>query len=174
MLCHFQDEHSNLFYEPIQKQMKKPWIIITIALVAVLIIMQFFQPAKNIAKAATTDDIFFQVQCDQLVKKNLVTACYDCHSNTTRYPFYSRIAPVSWMMARHIKEGKEHLNFSEWGKYEKKEQLKLLTEICDVVTEGEMPMKSYTLMHSSAVLNPQDKEDICAWTESASEEVFSK
>jgi len=154
--------------------MKKPWVIVTLAVVAVLIIIQFFQPEKNVTKAATTDEIFFQLKCDQLVKKNIVNACFDCHSNNTRYPFYSRFAPVSWMMANHIREGKAKMNFSDWGKYDKKEQLKYLDEICEVVTEGEMPLKSYTFMHSSAILNQDDVENICKWTDTASEEVFSK
>ena len=150
--------------------MKKTLLIVII----ILVVIQFFQPEKNVTKAATTDEIFFQLQCDPLVKKNIVTACFDCHSNSTRYPFYAKFAPVSWMMARHIKEGKEHLNFSDWGKYDKKEQLKMLQEICEVVTEGEMPLKSYTFMHSSAILNATDVLNICEWTETASEEVFNK
>jgi cbb3-type cytochrome oxidase cytochrome c subunit len=154
--------------------MKKPWVIITLVIIAALIIIQFFQPEKNITKAATTDEIFFQVQCDQLVKKNIVNACFDCHSNNTRYPFYFKFAPVSWMMARHVKEGKSKLNFSEWAKYDKKEQLKHLDDICEVVTDGEMPLKSYTFMHSSAILNKDDVENICKWTDTASEEVFNK
>jgi len=154
--------------------MRKPWVIIAIAVVAVLVIIQFFQPERNLSKVASTDDIFFQVQADQLVKKNIVSACYDCHSNNTRYPFYANFAPVSWMLNNHIKEGKEHLNFSEWGKYDKKEQLKLLSDICDELTAGEMPLKSYKLMHSNAVLNEKEVENICAWTDSAAEEVFNK
>ena len=78
------------------------------------------------------------------------------------------------MMARHIREGKEQLNFSDWGKYDKKQQLKLLGEICEVVTDGSMPLKSYTFMHSSAILNDKDVENICKWTEEASEEIFNK
>jgi hypothetical protein len=154
--------------------MKKPWVIFTIIILALLIVIQFFQPDRNITKAASNDDIFFQVQSDQLVRKNLVNACYDCHSNNTRYPFYANFAPVSWMMNKHIIEGKEQLNFSEWGKYDKKQQLKLMTEICEVVTSGEMPLKSYTFMHSSAILNDKEVESICAWTETASEEIFNK
>ena len=154
--------------------MKKTWIIILGVLALALITIQFFQPERNLTKAATTDDIFFQVETDQLVKKNVVNACYDCHSNHTRYPFYANFAPVSWMLNKHIVEGKEHLNFSEWGAYSKREQLKLLSEICEVLEADEMPLKSYTLMHSSAVLNDKEKENICAWTETAAEEIFGK
>jgi hypothetical protein len=154
--------------------MKKIWLTILIVIVAALVIIQFFQPERNISKAATEDDIFFQLETDQLVKKNIVNACYDCHSNLTRYPFYANFAPLSWVMNKHIVEGKKQLNFSEWGKYNKREQLKLLTDICEELTTGGMPLKSYVLMHSNAVLNDKEVENICAWTESAAEEVFSK
>jgi hypothetical protein len=154
--------------------MKKPWVIILIVLAAAFIVMQFFQPDRNITRAASADDIFFQVETDQLVKKNIVNACYDCHSNHTRYPFYANFAPVSWLLNKHILEGKEQLNFSEWGTYGKREKLKHLSEICDVINSGEMPLRSYTLMHSSAILNEKDKENICAWTEAAAEEIFGK
>ena len=154
--------------------MRKPWVIILIVIAVALIVIQFFRPERNISKAASTDDIFFQLQTDALVKKNLVNACYDCHSNHTRYPFYANFAPISWMLNNHIVEGKAQLNFSEWGKYSKKEQLKLMTEICEVLTTGEMPLSSYTLMHGNAILNEKEIEDICAWTEAAAEEIFSK
>lgn len=154
--------------------MRKPWVIIALLILAALVIIQFFPPQKNIQKATTTDDIFFQIEVDKLVKKNIVNACYDCHSNNTRYPFYAKFAPISWILNRHIVEGKEHLNFSEWATYDKKKQLKLLTEICEMVTDGEMPLKSYTFMHSSAILNEKDVSGICTWTEAAAEEVFNK
>ena len=107
------------------------------------------------------------------MKKKLADACYDCHSNRTRYPFYNQIAPVSWIMAHHVKEGKAHLNFSEWGTMEKKQQIKYLDEICEVITKGEMPLKSYTFMHSNAVIDPGQKDAICAWTEKAAEELLA-
>ena len=153
--------------------MKKTWIIIAIVL-GLLIIIQFFRPEKNDKIANPQNDIIFAVDMPANVKKKIVNACYDCHSEKTAYPFYNRIAPVSWMMARHIKEGKEHLNFSAWSTYEKKEQIKLLSEICDVITAKEMPLKSYVMMHSRAVINEREVEDICAWTEQAAEQILSK
>jgi len=153
--------------------MNRTWIIVII-IVAALIIMQFFQPERNQQRVATQDDIFFQLQVDQLVKKNIVNACYDCHSNNTRYPFYANFAPVSWLLAKDIRHAKEHVNFSEWGKYDKKKQLKILTEICDELTAGEMPLKSYVFMHSNAILNDMQVKNICDWTDAAAEEVFKK
>jgi hypothetical protein len=88
-------------------------------------------------------------------------ACYDCHSYKTEYPWYSYIAPVSWWIGHHIEEGREHLNFSIWGKYTDKKSLHKLEEIIEETEEGEMPLKSYVIMHGSAELN---KEQITALT----------
>lgn len=151
--------------------MKKVWIIFG-SLVLVFIIMQFFRPEKNDNLTNPQNDIVFVLDVPAPVKKKLADACYDCHSNRTVYPFYSNFAPVSWMLANHIKEGKEHLNFSEWAGYERKEQIKLLTAICEEITSGEMPMKGYVFMHSRAIINEKELEEICKWTETASEQVL--
>lgn len=153
--------------------MKKIWIIIG-ALFVIFIIIQFFQPAKNDKVANPKNDIVFALQIPTNVKQKIVNACYDCHSEKTVYPFYNRIAPVSWIMAHDIKEGKSHMNFSAWATYDKKKQIKLLGDICDELKAGEMPLKSYVLMHSRAVINEKEVADICAWTETAAEEVMNK
>jgi len=153
--------------------MRKTWTIIIIAFFVLLIVIQFFQPEKNIHVANPQNDIVFSVEIPAMVKQKLVNACYDCHSDKTVYPFYNRVAPVSWILAGHIKEGKEHLNFSAWANYDKKKQIKLLNEICEVVTNGEMPLKGYVMMHSKAVLNEREISDICSWSEQAAEQVMS-
>ena len=154
--------------------MKKIWIYILVSLAAVLIIIQFIQPKRNITKGETTDAIIFQLQIPTNVREDIANACFDCHSNNTRYPFYANFAPVSWFLDNDIKRGKRHLNFSEWGKYDKMKQLKLLNDICDELKTHEMPLKAYKWMHSSAHLNEKQIEDICNWTNSAGEEVLSK
>ena len=154
--------------------MRKTWKIIIIALIAIFFVAQFIRPEKNEKVANPQNDIVFHLQIPELVKKKIVNACYDCHSERTRYPIYNNIAPVSWIMAHHVKEGKEHLNFSAWATYDKKKQLKLLSDICDVVTNDEMPLKSYKFMHSDAVIDPGQVEDICNWTDQAGEEVLGK
>jgi len=153
--------------------MKKVWLIILGSLLALFIIIQFFPPKKNDTVKDPKNDIIFSVEIPALVKKKIVNACYDCHSDKTAYPFYNRIAPVSWIMANHIREGKEHLNFSDWATYDKKKQIKLLTAICEEITNGEMPIKGYVVMHSKAVINEKELSEICAWTETASEQLMS-
>ena len=154
--------------------MRKKWIIVITSLVLVIAVIQLFQPAKNISKSASPDEIVFHVTIPAIVKKKLVNACYDCHSNNTRYPLYSNVAPISWMIGNHIRNGKEKLNFSDWANYDKRKQLKLLTEICDVITDGEMPLKGYVFMHSLALLNEKEITELCNWTEAAAEEVMEK
>lgn len=154
--------------------MKKIMTIILAALVLFLIVIQFFPPEKNDHLARPQDDIVFHLDVPAAVKKNLVSACYDCHSNRTVYPFYNRIAPVSWILAKHIREGKAQLNFSEWADYDRKTQISLLTAICDEIVSGEMPLKGYVFMHSKAVLNEKQVEEICQWAEEAAGQVMAK
>jgi len=152
--------------------MRKTWLIIIASILALLIIIQFFPPEKNDKLVNPQLDIVFKFDMPKSVKKKIVNACYDCHSNKTAYPVYNRIAPVSWFLAKHVREGKEQLNFSEWANYDRKEQIKLLTAICDEITTGEMPLKSYVYMHSKAIINEKQLEEICQWTEEAAEQVM--
>jgi hypothetical protein len=154
--------------------MKKAWIIIIVSLFFIFIVIQFFPPKKNDNLVNPQNDIVFKLDIPIPVKKKIVDACYDCHSNKTAYPFYNNIAPVSWMLAHDVKEGKGHLNFSEWANYDRKTQIKLLGKICDEIKAGEMPLKSYVFMHSRAVINPKELEEICQWTEQASEQVMGQ
>ena len=154
--------------------MGKKWFVIIGALAILFLVIQLFQPEKNNSKAASPDEIVFQVTIPAGVKKKLVNACYDCHSDNTRYPFYAKVAPVSWLIGSHIREGKEKLNFSAWATYDKRRQLKLLTDICDEVSSGGMPIRGYVFMHSLALFNEKEIEDLCNWTEAAAEEVMSK
>lgn len=82
-----------------------------------------------------------------------VRACYDCHSNETVYPWYSNIAPASWLLQNHVDEGRQYLNFSEWGSGKEGEEPE---ELGEVVLEGEMPTWDYELMHAAARLTPAE------------------
>ncbi len=90
-------------------------------------------------------------------------ACNDCHSNNTRYPWYAYIQPVGWWLNNDITEGKQKLNFNEFGKYSIAKQYKKLDDIIDESKHGDMPLKSYTLIHTDARLTDAEKEKIFAW-----------
>jgi len=84
----------------------------------------------------------------------LRTSCYDCHSNETSWPIYSYIAPVSFLVVSDVKEGRKHLNFSEWDKYNSDKQIKLLEEMIEEVEKEEMPLTMYTFTHPNSKLDP--------------------
>ncbi|BCW97818.1 MAG: hypothetical protein KatS3mg024_0645 [Armatimonadota bacterium] len=99
------------------------------------------------------------------VKAVLERSCYDCHSNETRWPWYSRVAPVSWMVSRHVREGREHLNFSQWDP--RKEGGEAAKEIWEEVDKGRMPLRSYLLAHPSARLSQADRDVLRKWAAQA-------
>ena len=91
-------------------------------------------------------------------------ACYDCHSNETVWPWYAQVAPISWLLARDVAEGRRELNFSTWSAYDAKKKTKKLKELAEEVAEGEMPPWSYVAVHRDAALSPADVERLRAWT----------
>jgi hypothetical protein len=97
------------------------------------------------------------------VKVVLRRACYDCHSNETRWPWYGRIAPVSWLVARDVRKGRVELNFSTWDQYSSKQQVKKLRESWEKVAEGEMPPWFYLPVHREARLSAEDRTLLRQW-----------
>lgn len=95
----------------------------------------------------------------------LQRACKDCHSNETRWPWYSHIAPASWLLERDVKRGREKLNFSDWTS--RNRSANEVEEICDAVTNGSMPLRGYRLIHREASLSTHDVDVICAWADTA-------
>ena len=93
----------------------------------------------------------------------LKTSCYDCHSSESKYPWYSNVAPVSWWVKDHINEGREELNFSEWGTFSDKRKAKKIHEVLEEVEEGEMPMTPYLIIHTDAKLSPEQTENFMSW-----------
>jgi hypothetical protein len=139
---------------------------IGLALLAAFIIIQFFRPARNHAAGISPNDISRVAAVPNDVQSVLARSCYDCHSNSTNYPWYMNIQPVAWYLADHVNEGKRELNFSEFGSYTPKKQLHKLEEIVKEVKKGEMPIKSYTLIHGDARLNEADKSMLVDWANS--------
>ncbi|SDM33472.1 Haem-binding domain-containing protein [Daejeonella rubra] len=136
---------------------------ILIALLGVLIIIQFIKPAKNQSSAPSPNDIFANFQASDSTKQLIRTSCYDCHSNNTVYPWYAEIQPVAWWLADHVNKAKSELNFSEFASYTPKKADHKLEEVIEVIQEGEMPLKSYTLIHGNAKLSEAQKTEIITW-----------
>ena len=101
------------------------------------------------------------------VQSILERSCYDCHSNETRWPWYSRLAPASWLLAKDVREAREHLNFSTWNRYDEGSRQHLIEEIGEEVEEGNMPLWFYLPLHPSARLATEDLSAISAWVAAA-------
>ena len=139
-----------------------------IALAAVLIIIQFIRPEKNIGTAEGSNDIAHTVAVSPEIQNILSKACNDCHSNHTKYPWYFNFQPVAGWLAHHIDEGKHHLNFSEFNSYKTKRKLHKLKEVKEEIEDGEMPMDSYLWIHGNAKLSDTEKITLYKWVEESS------
>lgn len=133
------------------------------AILAFLIVAQFFRIDKTNPTIDITKDFIAISNPNEEVKRILKASCYDCHSNETKYPWYTNVAPVSWMVKNHINEGRKHLNFSVWGTYDLKKLDHKLEECVDEVKEGEMPMSAYSLFHNEAILSEAQKAVLVDW-----------
>jgi predicted Fe-S protein YdhL (DUF1289 family) len=131
---------------------------IIIGLVIIFVIMQFFRIDKTNPPIVEANDFLVVNSTPPEVAKIIKASCYDCHSNQSVYPWYTNIAPVSWFIKHHIDEGREHFNFSDWNLYSSKDKVHILEECAEEVEEGEMPLKTYTLMHGDAKLSKEQKE----------------
>ncbi|WP_395802307.1 heme-binding domain-containing protein [Daejeonella sp.] len=142
-----------------------------LAFLAIFVLIQFFRPEKNQSAQASSNDIFASFPASESTKLIVQTACYDCHSNNTVYPWYSEIQPVAWWLADHVNEGKSELNFSEFLTYKPKKADHKLEEVIEMIQQGEMPLKSYTLIHSNAKLSEAQKIEIINWAQSIRNEL---
>ncbi len=140
---------------------------ILLVLLIVFIAIQFIQPARNTNGQVLSTDISKIVSVPENVQTILKTACYDCHSNNTNYPWYNYVQPAAWMLANHIKHGKRDLNFSDFGSYPTRKQQSKLKAIASQIKDGEMPLYSYTLIHKNARLTTDQKKLIIDWAQNA-------
>jgi cbb3-type cytochrome oxidase cytochrome c subunit len=136
--------------------------ILVVIGVVTFIVIQFFQPEKNISEI-TQNHIFKQEQLPENVQQTLKNACMDCHSNNTDYPWYNKIAPVSWMLNKHVTEGKKELNFSEWGEMDAYDKIGALEDIRQEIEQKTMPLKEYAALHKEAKLTDEKMAALIAW-----------
>lgn len=125
--------------------------------------IQFIRPRRNIDGKIPGLSFVQLYAVPDSVNRILREACYDCHSNHTRYPWYSNIQPLGWIMARHIRRGKTELNFSEFANYSNRRKISKLKAITNQIEDDEMPLKSYKLLHKKARLSDQEKKLMVGW-----------
>jgi len=123
--------------------------------------------AQLIPVERSNPPVTLEVPASADVREVLRRSCYDCHSHETRWPWYARVAPASWLVAHDVAEAREHLNFSTWDAYDAKEQRHLRQEVWEEVEEGEMPLWFYVPLHPEARLSEADERLLEAWSRNA-------
>ena len=132
-----------------------------VAFVVLFATAQFVRPERANPPVDPALTIRAHVEAASGLPVVLDRACRDCHSNETAWPWYTQIAPVSWVLARGVAEGRNAVNFSEWGTYSPDQQRTLLTAACGSASSGRMPGRPWTLLHPEARLSPEDIDTIC-------------
>ncbi|EPG67274.1 heme-binding protein [Leptospira wolffii] len=137
--------------------MKKIWIRLGLGFLVLFLALQFLPVQPPLGMNAN------EIKTEESVKKIFRRACYDCHSDIVRWPWYSKIFPVSLYIAHHVEEGREELNFSEWESLKPSKKSDKAEDILDEITEGNMPPKDYLLMHPDAKIDPEELETLKDW-----------
>lgn len=146
-------------------------------LLVIVIIIQFFRIDKTNPEVILEDDFIVTTSPPAEISAILKSTCYDCHSNETKYPWYSNVAPISWWVKDHINEGREELNLSEWGTFKFKRKDHKLEEMAEMLEDAEMPLNEYTWTHAEAKLTSEQKTQLIQWiieTREAGKAVKSK
>jgi len=133
------------------------------------VLIQLIRPEKNDSKN-DINHVSTIMPIPTEVEAILKTSCNDCHSNSTVYPWYSEIAPVSWYLASHVNDGKEHLNLSEWTAYNSYQKEHILNDFEEVLMSHEMPLKSYLILHKEAELSKDQYNVLIDWVKTIKEE----
>jgi len=139
---------------------------VAIIVFVLLLIIQVFSIDKTNPPVDPTLDMFATVQMPDDVSTLLKNACSDCHSNTTEYPWYTNVEPISWWIKGHITGGREHLNFSEWQSYDSPRKNHKINECIEVIEKKWMPMATYAWLHPDAKLSDKDRQRLIVFFES--------
>ena len=148
--------------------MRKIGRISLFILLGSFIFIQFLRVNPNVSEEISPYD-FLEVNksLPYALKATLKVSCYDCHSNHTNYPWYAHIAPFSWIIDQHIRNGKQELNFSEYDSLGKRKKIAILDEICEVISDSTMPPANYLMLHREAALDFDDITAFCDWADGA-------
>lgn len=137
--------------------------IVLIVVIVLLVCIQFIRIDQSVPYTNPRSEYFVVASVPPAVQSIMKESCFDCHSNHTTYPWYANVAPVSWMLKNHINEGREHINFSEWGNYNTDDRYKMLEECLEEIEDNKMPLRPYVLMHPQAKLSSEEKETLRQW-----------
>lgn len=136
---------------------------IPLSVIVLFVLAQFVPVDRSNPPSDPRQSLVATHEPPQAVATVLERTCHDCHSNDTKWPWYSRVAPASWLVARDVHTGRSHMNFSEWARLDTRRRARRLDEICDAVTDGWMPLGNYLRLHPNARLTPTEIEAVCGW-----------
>ena len=128
------------------------------------IIVVIFILLQVVPVARTNPPVTGTIEAPEEVVAILHRSCFDCHSNETKWPWYSYVAPMSWLVVSDVNDGRKHMNFSVWDTYSEKRKNHKIKECGEEVEEGEMPLWFYLPLHPEANLSPEDIETIVSWS----------
>lgn len=148
---------------------RKRWLRVAGVVAGVLIALQFIP--VNRANPPVKADLLASVKLDEPAKQVLRDACYDCHSCETRWPFYARMAPVSWWVTRHVREGREHLNLSDWSTDRPWHTRARLEAMAHALRDDSMPPPDYRWLHTSARLSAADRNHLADALQAAADQL---
>ncbi|TGK35451.1 heme-binding protein [Leptospira gomenensis] len=137
---------------------------IAIVVFTVFVLFQFFP------FSVPSGDNSGEIEAPEEVKKILRRSCYDCHSDLTEWPWYTKLFPVNVYLYHHVEEGRAELNFSEWKSLTRKERATKADSVSEVLEEGEMPLRDYLFLHPEAKLSAEDLEVLRDWISFVNEE----
>ena len=144
--------------------MRRRRAIVAGLVILVLGISAWLRPETNPPAADPSLALEARAAVPPPVLSLLRRACFDCHSNETRWPWYAFVPPASWLVAHDVKEGRGQLNFSRWGEYNPFDRADMLDEMCDLVSTKRMPLWQYRLLHDEARLTDAEQSTLCEWT----------
>lgn len=130
-------------------------------------LMQLARPVRRNARIQNSQTVEAQLNPPPAVAAILMNSCRDCHTERTHWRWYSNIAPVLWLMAADVYDGRQHMDLSRWGLYSRAQQIDRLQGMCKRVRNGTMPLWYYQPLHPGARLSGNDVNALCAWTETA-------
>jgi cytochrome c len=147
----------------VRRLLLHPWVSIaalaTLVAVSSITVHPFGAPKQFQAQKASIDDLKLPAEITTIFRRS----CADCHSSQTAWPWYSYVAPVSWLVERDVRRGRDHMNLSEWQQYTMHKRQKLLADVASAVKNGEMPLAQYTLIHRHAKLSEAERDLVYQW-----------
>ncbi|PYR92547.1 MAG: heme-binding protein [Acidobacteria bacterium] len=136
---------------------------LAIVFLILFVVAQFIRPARTNPRSQPSANLM--TKAPREVAQIFDRSCRDCHSNDTRWPLYTQVAPMSWLVTYDVREGRDHFNYSEWTAIDPDDQDKLLGGVCTLAKRGRMPLWQYLLIHRGARLSPADVTTLCTWSE---------